>query len=207
MAVRFVSLVFGLAVFGAAIVSLLESELGLAPWDVFHQGVSRHSPLTLGQAAIVTGFVILVVAWVLGQAPGIGTVANALLIGIFVDLFASIGWVADLSGSPLGVRVGLLVLGIALFGVGSTFYIGAGLGAGPRDSLMLVLSRRTGVRIGVVRGLLEMSALAVGFALGGTVGIGTVAVALLIGPSVEASFWVLCRTPLAEPLPTESVEP
>jgi uncharacterized protein len=204
---RWAWLVLGLAVVAAAIVSLLESRLGLAPWDVFHQGIARHSPLTLGRATIVVGLVIVLIAWGLGQAPGWGTLANALLIGVFVDAFASIGWVHDLSGSTLAARFGLLLLGVALFGVGTALYIGAGLGAGPRDSLMLVLSRRTGARIGVVRGALELTALAVGFALGGTLGIGTVAVALLIGVSVEACFWLIARSPLAEAAPAASVEP
>jgi uncharacterized membrane protein YczE len=204
---RWAWLVLGLAVVAAAIVSLLESRLGLAPWDVFHQGIARHSPLTLGRATIVVGLVIVLIAWGLGQAPGWGTLANALLIGVFVDAFASIGWVHDLSGSAPAVRFGLLLLGVALFGVGTAFYIGAGLGAGPRDSLMLVLSRRTGARIGVVRGALELTALAVGFALGGTLGVGTVAVALLIGASVEACFWLIARSPLAEASPAASVEP
>ena len=194
-----VSLFFGLGVFGAAIVSLLESRLGLAPWDVFHQGISKHSPLSLGTATIVVGLVVLAIAWFLGQPPGFGTVANAVMIGVFVDLFSSMGWVERLSGAgPVG-RSGLLLLGVALFGIASAFYIGAGLGAGPRDSLMLVLARRTGRRIGLVRAFLEIGALVSGALLGGAVGIGTVAVALLIGPSVEVSFWLLCHVRIAEP--------
>ena len=186
----------GLFLFAAGIVALLESKLGLSPWDVLNQGLAKHTPLTFGIANIAVGLVVLVLAWVLGGPPGLGTVANAVLIGLFIEGLLRIDAVADLAGSPLGLRVALLPLGIALMGIGSAFYIGASYGAGPRDTLMLVLSRRTGRRIGLVRGGIEAAALVAGFALGGTVGIGTLAFAVLIGPAVEASFWILARSPL-----------
>jgi uncharacterized membrane protein YczE len=163
---------------------------------VLNQGIARHSRLTFGIANIAVGLVVLVVAWVLGGPPGLGTVANAVLIGLFIEGLLRIDAVVDLTGSPLGVRVALLPLGIALMGIGSAFYIGASYGAGPRDTLMLVLSRRTGRRIGLVRGGIEAAALVAGFALGGTVGLGTLAFAVLIGPAVEASFSILAHSPL-----------
>ena len=182
--------------FAAGIVALLESKLGLSPWDVLNQGIAKHSRLSFGVANIAVGLVVLVLAWALGGPPGLGTVANAVLIGLFIDGLLRVDWVGSLADSPLGVRAALLPLGIALMGVGSALYIGAAYGAGPRDTLMLVLSGRTGRRIGLVRAGLEAAALIVGFALGGTVGVGTLAFALLIGPSVEASFWALARSPL-----------
>lgn len=190
-----------------AIVSLYVSGLGLAPWDVFHLGLAAHTPLKIGSASIVTGLVVMLVAWGLGQPPGFGTVANAIVIGAVTDALLAIRWVADLAGSGLPVRAGLLVLGVVLFGLGTACYIGAGLGAGPRDSLMLVLSRRTGLRIAVVRSSLEVLAIAVGWMLGGVVGIGTVAVALMLGPAVESSFWLFLRIGLAEQIPALEVEP
>lgn len=199
--VRTASLFVGLVTIGAAIVALLESGLGLAPWDVFHLGLAAHGPLTIGTASIGVGLAVLLVSWVLGQPPGFGTVANAVVIGGVVDALRRVAWVTDLSGGGVGWRGGLLVLGVALFGAGSALYIGAGLGAGPRDSLMLVLARRTGVRIALVRAGIEISVLVVGWALGGVVGAGTVAVALLLGPSVEASFRLFVRLGLAEPAP------
>jgi uncharacterized membrane protein YczE len=168
----------------------------LSPWDVLNQGLAKHTPLTFGLANIAVGLVVLVLAWLLGAAPGLGTVANAVLIGLFIEGLTRIGPVDSLSDAALGMRVALLPLGIALMGIGSAFYIGASYGAGPRDSLMLVVSGRSGRRIGLVRAGLEASALVVGFALGGTVGIGTLAFALLIGPAVEAAFWALDRSPL-----------
>lgn len=197
--VRLVSLFLGLTLLGVAIVCLLQSRLGLAPWDVFHLGVSRHSPLAIGAASIVVALAVLCVAWALGQPPGSGTLANAIVIGVVVDLLLAQAWVISLSERALPFRVFLLVLGVALFGLGSALYIGAGFGAGPRDSLMLVLARRTGVRIAVVRATIELTVIALGWVLGGTVGAGTVAVAFLLGPSVEGSFWLFVRTGLAEP--------
>ena len=114
-------------------------------------------------------------------------------------MFSAIGWVEQLSDASLGVRVGLVALGVWLFGVGSARYIGAGMGAGPRDSFMLALTRRTGWRIGIVRGSIEVTVLVVGLLLGGLAGIGTLALALLVGPSVELSFWLLLRLDLADP--------
>jgi uncharacterized membrane protein YczE len=196
-----VSLFFGLAVIAAGIDAQIESGLGLAPWDVLHQGLSRHLPITIGQASIVVALVMLVVAWLLGQPPGFGTVANALVIGWLMDVYRQAGWVQGLSAAPIGVRVLLLIGGVALFGIGSAFYIGAAFGAGPRDSTMLALSRRSGRRIALVRACLEVAALSVGWMLGGTVGIGTAAAALLIGPAVEGSFWLSLRLGLARRTP------
>ena len=198
LALRVPSLFLGLVLIAVAIVSLLESGLGLAPWDVFHLGVAEHSPLTIGTASVVVGLVVLFVSWGLGQPPGFGTVANAIVIGVVVDALLSVGWIAELSERGLPPRAGLLAAGVALFGLGTACYIGAGLGAGPRDSLMLVLSRRAGFRIAVVRASIEITVLVTGWALGGTAGIGTLAVAFLLGPSVEGSFWLFVRLGLAE---------
>ena len=133
------------------------------------------------------------------RAHRAGTVANALLIGLMVDALLALDRLQDLDGGPLALRIALLVVGIAVIGVGSGLYIGAGLGAGPRDSLMLVLARRSGVRIGIVRGALEAAATVLGFALGGTVGIGTLAFVLGIGPAVQLAFAGLLRLGVARP--------
>jgi len=201
LAARLVSLVFGLFVFALAIVLLLESKLGLSPWDVLNQGIARHSQLSFGAANVVVGLAILLLAWALGGAPGLGTVANAVIVGTFIQLLTSIDGVADLSSQPLAARIGLLVAGIGLVGPATAFYIGADFGAGPRDTLMLVGARRTGRRVGVVRATIEASALVAGIVLGGTFGVGTVAFALLVGPAVEASFALLARSPLVAEQP------
>jgi uncharacterized membrane protein YczE len=198
LVVRTAFLVFGLALFAFGIVLLLEAELGLSPWDVLNQGISEHTPLSFGTANIAVALVVLLVAWLLGARIGPGTVANAVLIGLFVDGLLEIDGVAQLSDAPLVARIGMLVAGILIIGLASAFYIGANMGAGPRDSLMLVLSHRTGVRIGLVRTVLEASVTVVGFALGGTVGIGTLAFAFGVGTAIELSFWLVDKTPLAE---------
>lgn len=196
-AARLASLLLGLLLFGLGVVLILESRLGLSPWDVLNQGLSRHSPLSFGMANVAIGLTVLVVAWSLGGTPGVGTVANAVLVGLFIQGLSSVGALEGLAHDGLGVRIPLLLGGIALIGPASAFYIGADLGAGPRDTLMLVGARRTRFRVGLVRGTLELGALAAGIVLGGTFGVGTVLFALLVGPIVEASFTLLARTPLA----------
>jgi uncharacterized protein len=199
---RFASLIFGLVLFALGIVLILESRLGLSPWDVLNQGLSEHTPLSFGMANVAVGVVVLLVGWALGGRPGVGTVANAVLVGTFIQAFTSIDAVTDLAHSGVGLRIVLLLAGTLLIGPASAFYIGADLGAGPRDTLMLVGARRTSYRVGLVRATLEICALAAGIVLGGTFGVGTVLFALLVGPIVESSFGILARTPLAAASPS-----
>jgi uncharacterized protein len=180
-------------------VLIYESKLGLSPWDVLNQGLANHTFLTFGTANIAVGVAVLCLAWSLGGVPGIGTVANAVLVGTFIQLLTSIDAIADLSHRGLGTRLPLLLAGIVLIGPATAFYIGADFGAGPRDTLMLVGARRTRFRIGIVRGTLELAALVVGIVLGGTFGVGTVLFAFGIGPIVEMSFFILGRSPVGKP--------
>jgi uncharacterized membrane protein YczE len=189
------------------IVCQLESGLGLSPWDVLHQGIAEHTPLSFGAANVVVGLIVLAVAWALGAKIGFATIANSVLVGLFVQLLTSIDVVDGLSEDPLGVRIALLVIAMPVYGIASALYLGAWMGAGPRDSLMVVLGQRSGIRLGVVRAGIELCALALGWALGGTVGIGTVVFALGIGPALEGGMWVLQRSrfgassPAATPVP------
>ncbi|HZT45547.1 MAG TPA: hypothetical protein VFA24_05145 [Gaiellaceae bacterium] len=196
---RAASLLFGLFLFALAIVFILESKLGLSPWDVLNQGLAKHTPLSFGFANVAVGVTVLLLGWSLGGRPGVGTVANAVLVGTFIQGLTSIGALTHLQHDELGLRIPLLAIGIWLIGPATAFYIGADLGAGPRDTLMLVGARRSRFRIGVVRAVLEITALAVGILLGGTFGVGTVLFALLVGPIVEWSFALLARSPLAHP--------
>lgn len=193
------SLFFGLFVCAIGIVLILQAGLGLAPWDVLHQGISEHTPLSFGMANVVVGVVVVLVAWRLGARIGFGTVANATVIGVCVQLLLSTDAIPPAEDGPLGVRVGYLAAGIVAFGIGSAFYIGANMGAGPRDSLMLVVALRLHTRLGIARAGIELAVLGAGWALGGEVGFGTVAFAAFIGPSVELAFFVLDRSPLARP--------
>lgn len=179
---RLTQLLFGLYLYGASMALLLRAGLGLDPWDVFHQGVAAHVGLSFGMLVNVVGALVLLLWIPLRQKPGIGTVANVLVIGTSVDLTLAI-----LPGmDDLSLRIGFLLAGVALNGVAGAMYIGAGLGPGPRDGLMTGLVRRTGWSIRVVRTGIEFAVLAVGWLLGGTVGVGTVLYALAIGPLVQA---------------------
>jgi uncharacterized protein len=194
LAVRSAVLGLGLVVFALGIVSIYESRLGLSPWDVLNQGVAEHTPLSFGMANIAVAVVILVVARKLDVRVRVGTAANALLVGTFVDLLLRVGSIQGLAHDALPVRIVLLAAGILVIGFGTCLDISANMGAGPRDSLMLGITRRVRSRVGVVRTGLEVTATLVGFALGGTVGIGTLAFALGIGPAIELSFALLAHS-------------
>jgi len=184
MPARLVRLFFGLLMFGFGVALMVRAELGLSPWEVLHQGISFKTGILLGTVGIIVGFVVLF-AWIpLREKLGVGTVANVIMIGVVIDLSL---WRLPEEFTNLGVRWALLVGGIALIGIGTSLYIGAGLGPGPRDGLMTGLAKR-GWAIGIVRTALELSVLGGGWLLGGTVGFGTVLFALGVGPIVQ---WTL----------------
>ena len=196
---RTLSLVFGLFLFAGAIVCQLESTLGLSPWDTLHQGLAKHTPISFGVANICVGAVVMTAAWALGAKVGVGTISNAILVGGFIQGLTAIPAVEHLSNDGLGVRIALLAASMPLYGIATALYIGAWFGAGPRDSLMVILTQRTGIRFGVVRTGIELAALGGGFALGGKIGVGTAVFALTIGPAVEAGFWLLQGSRIGEP--------
>ncbi len=178
---RLVQLALGLWLFGASMAMLVRSRLGLDPWDVFHDGVQRHTTLTFGTVVILTGVVVLLLWWPLRQWPGLGTVANTVVVGLATDATLAV----LVEPSSLLWRWGLLVGGIVLNGLAGALYIGSQFGPGPRDGLMTGLSRRTGLSIRLVRTSLEIAVLVAGWLLGGVVGLGTVLYALAIGPVVQ----------------------
>ncbi|WP_311209936.1 MULTISPECIES: hypothetical protein [unclassified Aeromicrobium] len=178
---RMVQLVIGLWLYGVTMALLVESGLGLDPWDVFHEGLTHHLPLTFGQVVILVGAVLLLLWVPLRQRPGIGTVLNVVLIGIAVDVTLALLPTPD----ALGVQVAFLLVGVVGNGIAGALYIGADLGTGPRDGLWTGIVRRTGRSVRLVRTSLEVTVLVVGFVLGGTVGVGTVLYALAIGPVVQ----------------------
>ena len=182
-----VRLLPGLWIFGTGEACLVHSRLGNSPWTVLAEGVSKHTPLAIGTATVVIS-VLVMLAWIpLKQRPGIGTLANAVLIGVAIDVMLPL-----LPGpGGLAARYGFVALGIVLVALGSGLYLTSQLGPGPRDGLMTGLHYRTGLSLRLVRTLLEGSALIAGFLLGGRVGIGTVAFALLVGPGVQAAVRVL----------------
>jgi uncharacterized membrane protein YczE len=177
MGKRLVQLYLGLVLYGLSSSLQVLAGLGLGPWDVFHQGLARHTGLAIGTWSIIVGVAVLLLWIPLRQRPGIGTISNVVLIGGTMDV------VLGLVSPPhaLAVRIAFLVAGVLLNGVATGAYIGAGLGPGPRDGLMTGLVARGG-SIRIVRTGIELSVLATGWLLGGTVGVGTVLYALSIGP-------------------------
>ena len=176
---------FGLMLFGFGISMIIEAELGAAPWDVFHTGVSEITGVSVGNVVILTGLALLLVWIPLRERPGLGTLLNATVIGVVVDI--TLPLIPDTS---LIVTRSLLMLGgVTVIAVGSGFYIGAGLGPGPRDGLMTGLAKRSigGRQISVraSRTAVELLVLCVGIALGGSVGIGTAVFVFSIGPLVQ----------------------
>jgi uncharacterized protein len=180
---RLASLLLGLAIFGAGEACLVASQLGASPWTVFAEGVAHQTPMSVGVATIVMSFAIVLLWIPLRQRPGLGTLLNALLVGVAID--ATLLALPD--SAPLGVRALEVAGGIALVALGSALYLGVALGPGPRDGLMTGLHRVTGRPVALVRAGIEISALAAGIALGGTFGAGTIAFALLIGPAVSVA--------------------
>jgi uncharacterized membrane protein YczE len=177
-----VRLLAGLALYGTSMAMMIRSRLGQLPWDVLHVGLARHLPLTIGETIIAVSFVVLLLWWPLRQAPGFGTLANAIVIGLVTDLVLRVLVAPD----ALWLRVVLMLGGVLLNGVATALYIGSQLGPGPRDGLMTGLHRRTGVSLRLVRTSIEVAVVVAGWLLGGLVGVGTVLYAVAIGPLTQA---------------------
>ena len=173
---------------------LVASELGNSPWVVLSEGVEVQTPLAVGVATVAISFAVLLMWIPLRQRPGLGTIANAIVIGVAIDV--ALIWLPE--PSQLAPRYGLVAAGIALVGIGSGLYLTCFLGPGPRDGLMTGISRLTGLSLRVVRTGIEVAAAAGGWILGGTIGLGTVAFALLVGPAVQAAVMALAGRPIEE---------
>ena len=191
---RIARCVTGLALFGVGISLQIESRLGNPPWDAFHQGVANQVGLGIGTVIILTGVALLVLFWIpLRQKPGLGTILNAIEIGLVANFMLELIPVVD----AMALRIAMLVGGILLVALGSALYIGSGLGPGPRDGIMTGLAAR-GVKVRVARTGIEVTVLAIGWLLGGQVGVGTVLFALAIGPLVAPLLPRLSMRPKAQ---------
>ncbi|GAA2905380.1 MULTISPECIES: membrane protein YczE [Streptomyces] len=188
---RLTQLYAGLALYGASSALLVRSGLGLEPWNVLHQGLAERTGLSIGVVLTLLGAAVLL-AWIpLRQRPGLGTISNVLVIGMAMD--ATLALLPDAHG-PVA-RVTLMVTGIVLNGAATGLYIAARFGPGPRDGLMTGLHQRTGVSIRLVRTAIEFTVVATGFALGGTVGVGTLLYAVSIGPLAQLFLRVFAASP------------
>jgi uncharacterized protein len=188
---RFVA---GLALCAVAVWLTVQVDLGLAPWDVLHSGLSHVFGLSFGAVIVAVGILVLAASALLGVRPGVGTLVNVVLMGFALDRLLATSWLDALPAAPFAVRLLVLVGAVGLLGLGAALYIGAGFGAGPRDSLMVALAGR-GLPIGWSRCAIELSVLVGGWLLHGPVGIGTAVIALTSGPAVQVAFRLLQREP------------
>lgn len=189
MVQRVIRLFIGLFLFAVGIVLTINANLGLSPWDVFHQGISHLTGITMGQASIAVGIILVILDAVLGERLGWGTLCNMLFIGLFMDYLMLNHLIPIYEGIIPSVI--MMLLGMAVIGVASYFYIGAALGSGPRDGLMIALTKMTHKSVRFIRNSIELSALIVGYLLGGFVGIGTLIMAFALGYIIQFSFKVL----------------
>ncbi|HVF20343.1 MAG TPA: hypothetical protein VNA14_08880 [Mycobacteriales bacterium] len=204
--VRVAQLILGLVLCAVGIVMTLQSGLGVSPWDVLHGGLAERLDLSFGLVVQGVGLAVLVLGMVFGRVrPGFGTIANLILIGAVEDVLLATGWLDGLDGDALALRVAVLCLGTVVIGLGAALYIGAHLGAGPRDSVMVALHLRGRMSVGVARTIVEAVALGGGLLLGGPFGVGTVLYTITIGPAVQVWFRVLRMTPAK--LPETTSEP
>ena len=178
---RLPQLYLGLVAYGVSLGLMYRGDLGLAPWDVLHSGLTEHFPITIGQAVVIMSFVVLLFWIPLREKPGLGTISNALIVGFSADATLALLDRPD----AMALRIALMVGGIVLCGLATAMYIGAQLGRGPRDGLMTGLARRTGLSLRLVRTGLEITVVIIGLLLGGTLGLGTVLYALAIGPLAQ----------------------
>lgn len=189
MTMRIVQLLAGLLLYGAGCALMVHAGIGLDPWTVFAQGLSVQTGIGIGWVTNIVGFFVLLLWIPLRQRPGTGTLANILLVGTSMQL--TLEFLPDISG--FGLQLLLFLAGIAVVAVASGLYIGARFGPGPRDGLMTGLNSRLGWPIWMARLIVELSVLAAGWALGGTVGLGTILFAVLIGPAVHVALPVFDR--------------
>ena len=197
LAGRFAKLMVGLYLFGQGIWLGLQADLGVGPWDVLHGGLADKLGTPFGRTSIGVSVVVFVISLLARVRPGVGTVLNVVTIGLVIDQLLDTSLLDGVGDGPLGLRLLTTGGGIASVALGSALYLGAHLGPGPRDGLMVAIHQRTGWPVGLARGALECGVLVVGVLLGGPVGVGTVAFALGIGPAVQVAFRVLRQTPVA----------
>ena len=186
---NFIKLIFGVILYAIGIAFTVNANVGVAPWDAFHQGLSLNFNITFGQASITIGFIILVINYILGEQIGIGTIVNIFGIGIFVDYIFQMKIVPVASSLFSGLV--MLYIGAVIICFATYFYIAAGYGAGPRDGLMVALMKKTGMKIGFIRAFIEISVLTIGFLMGGKIGIGTVLLGFSVGPIMQFIFKII----------------
>ena len=187
--IRLFRLFFGLFLYAMGIVLTMQAHIGYAPWEVFHAGLAKVMGVQIGTVSILVGLIIGIVVMLFGEPLGLGTVCNMVVVGLFMNLLLGSGLFVELSNPVLGVLQ--LIAGLFVISLASYFYISSGFGAGPRDSLMVLLSRKTKYKVGTIRSAMEVTVTFVGFLLGGLLGWGTLLSAVLIGFCIQITFKLL----------------
>ncbi|MBS4032320.1 MAG: membrane protein [Clostridiales bacterium] len=183
---RYIWIMFGLFFMANGIVFLVRAQIGVSPWDVLHIGISQHTGISLGKVLQGVGLLVVVISYVFHVRPRLVTLMNMYFVGLFVDMINGMSYIPQ--PDALWLKFASYLLGVAICGFGTALYISGNRGAGPRDSLMLALTKATSLRIGVVRTMMEITAATIGFILGGPLGIGTLLFALLVGVFIEIGF-------------------
>ena len=186
---RLLRLLLGLFLYALGIVLTMKANIGYGPWEVFHAGLGKTIGMSIGNVSIITGLVIVLLVYFMGEKLGLGTLLNMILIGVFMDAMLGLGFIPAMKHWLPAFL--LLLAGLFVIALASYFYIGSGFGAGPRDSLMVALTRKTGLAVGICRGSIEVAAVITGWFLGGMVGAGTVISAFAIGFCVQITFRLL----------------
>lgn len=187
--IRYFRLMIGIMLYALAIVLMVNADLGLAPWEAFHIGLSRTTGLSFGMVSICVGSAIIAVTYQLRENIGIGTIASNFLVGIFVDVLFRLNWIPMAESIPIGI--GMIFIGMVMLAFGTYSYIGSAFGTGPRDGLMVALTREYDKPVGLVRGTIELSVLLIGYLLGAKIGLGTLLIGFRIGPVIQGVFKVL----------------
>ncbi len=186
--VRLLNMLIGLVLYALGIVATINANIGYAPWEVFHVGLADTTGLTIGVASIIAGVVIAIIVTALGEKLGLGTIASMILTGVFIDIIVMLKFIPAANNFAAGII--MLTAGMFIIALGSYFYMKAAFGAGPRDNLMVVLTRKTKIPVGVCRLLVELLVTLIGWLLGGMAGIGTVISFIGIGLCVQIVFSV-----------------
>lgn len=186
---RWFHLTIGLMLYAVGIVFTINANMGLAPWDALHMGLTYITGISFGIISIIVGLLVLLFTYQLDESIGIGTLSNIIVIGVLIDLIFYLNLIPVSQHMLTGIP--MLLIGMELIALGSYFYIGSAFGTGPRDGLMVALTRVTGRPVGLIRGLIEVTVLIAGYLLGAKIGLGTLIVGLGIGPIVQLTFKVL----------------
>lgn len=182
-------LILGFAFCASSTVIMLNSNLGLSPWDVFHQGISKLTGITIGEASIIVSLILVIIGWMLGQKIGIGTILNMTIIGKLIDVIMELNIIPTATNVISGII--MMIISMLVMGFGCYLYIGCGLGCGPRDGVMMGLSKKVNKPIKYIRASIEITVLILGYILGGDLGFGTLISAIGLGYSMQSMFNLL----------------